>query len=215
VTAEHWQSVYRTKAEDEVSWFEPSAAVSLEMIQANRAAVDVGAGRAPEVDRRAAVDVGAGRSLLAIELLARGWHPVIALDISTAALEHLHSRAEAAGLADDLQCIASDVLTWQPVLRVNLWHDRAVFHFLTDPADQAHYADLAARTVLTGGLLIVATFAPDGPEQCSGLPTARHDAESLQRAFASDFELVDHRRQDHRTPWGAVQPFTWVAFGRR
>ncbi|MFM8896678.1 MAG: methyltransferase domain-containing protein [Actinomycetales bacterium] len=215
MTAEHWQSVYRTKDEDEVSWFEPSAAVSLEMIQANLAAVDVGAGHSPEVDHRAAVDVGAGRSMLAIELLARGWHPVIALDISTAALEHLHSRAEAAGLADDLQCITSDVLTWQPVLRVKLWHDRAVFHFLTDPADQAHYADLAARTVLPGGLLIVATFAPDGPEQCSGLPTARHDAESLQRAFAPDFELVDHRRQEHRTPWGAVQPFTWVAFGRR
>jgi len=218
MTADHWQSVYQAKGEDEVSWFEESPAFSLESIEAALAAMRAtgSQGRPFEaVDNRAAVDVGAGRSLLAQELLARGWHPVIALDISSAAIDQLARRAQAAGVAGELICIQADVRTWQPGQQVGLWHDRAFFHFLTDRAEQVDYAALAARTVVPGGLLIISTFAADGPEQCSGLPTARHDAPSLQRIFAPAFEMVQHRRQEHRTPWGVVQPFTWAAFGRR
>lgn len=222
MTLEHWQSVYQARSQDEVSWFEEAPAISLEMIDAGLAAIRARAQPGPTavpVDARAAVDIGAGRSRLAQELLACGWRPVIALDISASALDQLREQTRADGLSDSLTggliCIQADVRTWQPEQQVDLWHDRAVFHFLTEPADQAAYADLAARTVLPGGLLIIATFAPDGPEQCSGLPTARHDADGLQRIFASGFEVIDHRREVHRTPWGTSQPFTWVSFRRR
>jgi len=203
MTAEHWESVYRTKAEDEVSWFEESPQSSLDLIAA--------AGLSPsEAGSPAAVDIGAGRSGLAVALLELGWHPVIALDISSAALEQLADRT-----ADGLICVASDVLSWQPDRQVGLWHDRAVFHFLTEPADQAAYAALAARTVVPGGIVVLATFAPDGPEQCSGLPTARHDTASLERIFSPAFALQRQQRIEHRTPWGAIQPFTCVVLRRQ
>ena len=208
MSVEHWDAVYRGKGENEVSWFEESAQASLDLIDIR---IPPPAGPAPG----AAVDIGAGRSHLAQELLARGWHPVIALDISSIALAQLAARAQAAGLADGLICIAGDVLAWQPTQQVRLWHDRAVFHFLTEPADQDAYAELAARTVEPGGILVLATFAPDGPEQCSGLPTARHDAGSLAGIFAPAFRLVHQRRTEHRTPWGTIQPFTWVLLQRQ
>lgn len=203
MTAAHWESVYRTKAEDEVSWFEESPQASLDAI----AAVGL---KPTDSSSAAAVDIGAGRSSLAVALLELGWHPVIALDISSTALEQLADRT-----SDGLICVASDVLSWQPDRRVGLWHDRAVFHFLTEPADQAAYADLAARTVVPGGIVVLATFAPDGPEQCSGLPTARHDAASLERTFSPAFALQRQQRIEHRTPWGAIQPFTCVVLRRQ
>lgn len=203
MSAEHWDTVYQSKGEAEVSWFEQSPHASLDLIEAS--------GLAPG----AAVDIGAGRSRLAEALLARGWRPVIALDISEAALGELAAHAETAGLADGLICVTSDILTWQPDQQVALWHDRAVFHFLIDPADQAAYAALAAKTVRAGGIVVLATFAPDGPEQCSGLPTARHGAEDLARIFSPAFTLERQLRLEHRTPWGSMQAFTWVTLRRQ
>lgn len=203
MSAEHWESVYQSKGEAEVSWFEESPQASIELIEAS--------GLAPA----AAVDIGAGRSRLAEALLARGWRPVIALDISRAALAELSDHAETAGLVDGLICVTSDILTWQPDQQVALWHDRAVFHFLIDSADQAAYAALAAKAVRAGGIVVLATFAPDGPEQCSGLPTARHGAEGLARIFSPAFAIEEQQRLEHRTPWGAIQAFTWVTLRRQ
>jgi hypothetical protein len=215
MTAAHWDEVYAGKSDDQVSWFEEYPETALEMI--SDAAITPGA----------AVDVGAGRSRLSEILLARGWSPVYALDVSAEALAQLADRVNASRGSSgswsdmssasngELLCVNCNVLDWQPDRQVALWHDRAVFHFLIDAADQERYAALASRTVATGGILVLGTFALDGPEQCSGLPTSRHDAASLERAFSPAFTLVQQRRVEHRTPWGAMQPFTWVLLRRR
>lgn len=197
--AAHWDEVFGRTSPDEVSWFEGEPSTSLELIDA--------AGIEPGV----AVDIGAGRSPLASLLLAKGWSTVIALDISAAALAQL---AERAGHPAGLRCVVSDVLSWRPSQQVCLWHDRAVFHFLTDPREQAAYAQLAAATTMPGGALILATFAPDGPDRCSGLPVSRHDAASITDVFGPRWELADSQRIEHLTPWGAIQPFTWVTMRR-
>lgn len=197
--AGHWDAVFTRTSPEEVSWFEADPSTSLDRIDAAGITGDV------------AVDIGAGRSPLAALLLQRGWSQVIAVDISAAALQQL---AEQAGHPAGLACVVSDVLAWAPERQVSLWHDRAVFHFLVDPDDQAAYAALAARTVEPGGIVIMATFAPDGPVQCSGLPTARHDADSISAVLGPAFALVDERRIEHRTPWGAIQPFTWATLRR-
>lgn len=197
--AEHWDAVYAGKAEIETSWYEDEPTTSLDLI--DHFATPGGA----------ATDIGAGRSRLPVLLLQRGWRPVFAVDVSAAALDQLAARD---GHPDGLVCVASNVLAWQPDQPVTLWHDRAVFHFLTADEDQAAYAALAATTVQPGGALVIGTFAPSGPEQCSGLTVARHDVASLQRIFGPRFAVVADRVVEHRTPWAAAQPFTWAVFTR-
>lgn len=197
--AAHWDDVFARTSPDQVSWYESEPSTSLELISESG------------VEPDSAVDIGAGRSPLASSLLARGWSTVFALDISAAALAQL---ADHAGHPPGLTCVVSNVLTWRPDQQVSLWHDRAVFHFLTASHEQASYAELAATTVVTGGVLILAAFAPDGPDRCSGLPVARHDAASIDQVFGHRFELTDRRRIEHQTPWGAIQPFTWVTMRR-
>ncbi len=197
--AAHWDDVFARTSPDQVSWYESEPSTSLELISESG------------VEPDSAVDIGAGRSPLASLLLSRGWSTVFALDISAAALAQL---AERAGQPPGLRCVVSNVLAWRPDQQVSLWHDRAVFHFLTDPHEQAAYAELAAATLVTGGVLILATFAPGGPDRCSGLPVARHDPKSLSHVFGPRFELAESRHIEHRTPWGAIQPFTWVIMRR-
>lgn len=158
-----------------------------------------------------AVDIGAGRSDLVVHLIERGWHPVTALDLSASALAELVTKAPP---GTDLRCVTSDVLAWQPEESVLLWHDRAVFHFLTSRADQQAYVDLASQTVGVGGLVVLGCFAADGPTQCSGLDVCRYDADALRDRFARAFTLVHQEREEHLTPWGAEQPFTWVVLRR-
>jgi hypothetical protein len=158
------------------------------------------------------IDVGGGASLLADELLARGYTDLTVLDVSSAALEIARRRL---GDAAPVRWLCEDILTWQPDRRYALWHDRAVFHFLTDAAEQALYLDVMGAAIRdAGGSLIMATFAADGPEHCSGLPVARYGATDLEQRLEG-FTIVEARREQHTTPGGLTQPFTWVAAKRR
>jgi SAM-dependent methyltransferase len=159
------------------------------------------------------IDIGAGASELVDQLLDAGYPRPVLLDLSGVGLER--ARARLGPRSRDADWIIADV-TKDPVLpEVDLWHDRAALHFLTEPADQQAYARLAARTVRKGGHVVVATFAPDGPERCSGLPVRRHDAQSVAALLGPDFELLEEHRRIHRTPAGVEQPFCWSIFRRR
>jgi hypothetical protein len=133
-------------------------------------------------------------------------------DVSEEALAALRRRLPD---APDVRCVVADVTTWEPDRTWEAWHDRAVFHFLVDPADRSAYAATAARAVAPGGIAVLGTFAPDGPERCSGLPTARYDADALAAELGDRFQLERSEREEHVTPSGAVQPFTWVVLRRR
>ena len=196
-TAAHWDHVYATKPLDQVSWHQQQAATSLRLITD---ATDPTA---------TVVDVGAGASPLADGLLRAGYRDVTALDVSSHALAALRAR-----LGAGITYVATDLLTWQPGRSYDVWHDRAVFHFLTDAADRDRYVATATGTVTPGGLLVLATFAADGPDSCSGLPTARYDADSLADLFGDAFAPERTEREEHRTPGGADQPFTWVVLRR-
>ena len=198
----HWQNVYATKGEAEVSWFQDTPAISLEMI------------RAASPDQNAAIiDIGGGASRLVDALLHDGYRNLAVLDISANALDAVKQRIGAAASAVDW--IVADVTTWQPVKSYDIWHDRAAFHFLTDPHDRAAYVERLRSAVAAGGHVIIATFAPDGPEKCSGLPVQRHDSASLSAELGPEFELVETRSDIHRTPWQSTQAFQFSRFRRR
>jgi SAM-dependent methyltransferase len=196
----HWEHVYRTRNPREVSWFQPTPALSLELIE--RLAPSRGS---------AIIDVGAGASTLADNLLAAGYRHVTALDISAAALELLRQRLgnnaalidwrEADILTDDIGSTAYD-----------LWHDRAVFHFLTGAPDRARYVERVRRALRPSGHVVVATFADDGPTRCSGLDAMRYTASALGDVLGDGFQLVEERRESHRTPAGVQQSFIYAAF---
>ncbi len=193
----HWEQVHRTKRPDEVSWFQAEARLSLELIQQ----------AAPSRDS-AIIDVGAGASTLVDGLVTAGYVRITVLDLSVAALVQAQRRLPDAGRAVVWQ--HADVLTVElPVAAFDVWHDRAVFHFLVEEADRARYVAQVRRAVRPGGFVLVATFAEDGPTRCSGLEVARYSPESLHRAFGDDFGLVECRREEHTTPWGAPQIFTY------
>jgi len=199
----HWQRVWTSRLPHDVSWFEPDAATSLDLI--------LGAARPPGA---AIIDVGGGASVLVDGLLAAGFRDVTVLDVSAAALAVSQARLgrEAAGV----HWIAADVLTGDLApRRFDLWHDRAVFHFLTEPHDRARYVDVLADALRPGGHAVMATFASDGPERCSGLPVARYDATGLADALGPTFQLVRHQRAVHATPGGATQAFLYAVLRRR
>ena len=197
----HWQGVYTSKGEAEVSWFQESPATSLEMIEL--------AGVSPAA---AIIDIGGGASRLVDALRDRGFQAVSVLDLSSAALETAKARLGAH--SDQVEWIVADVTTWQPARSYDLWHDRAAFHFLTDAPDRAAYVACLTKAIKTGGHAIIATFAPDGPERCSGLPVMRYDPESLGAMLGGAFTLVNSRRHEHTTPWGAKQRFQFSLFRR-
>ena len=197
----HWQGVYTTKAEDNVSWFEESPDLSLALLA-----------EAGLVSQHAVVDVGGGASRLVDALLARGQQWVSVLDLSQAALNTARGRLLPDASAD---WIVADVTAWQPGRRYDYWHDRAAFHFLTEPADQAAYVAVLKQALQPGGVAIIGTFALDGPEKCSGLTVARHDSESLSDVLGDGFALTAQRRHDHVTPWGSVQKFQFSTFRQR
>lgn len=194
---EHWDRVYETKRADEVSWYRAHLDTSVALIEQaspNRAA--------------AIIDVGAGESTLVDDLLARGFTDVTVLDISEAAITA--DRARLGDAATRVHWICGDVTSVKlPDAHYDVWHDRAVFHFLTDPAKRAAYVRQVARSVRVGGHVIVGTFGPHGPVQCSGLDVVRYDADSLHRELGERFELVSHLEEVHRTPLGREQQFVW------
>lgn len=198
----HWQNVYATKGETEVSWFQDRPAISLEMI------------RAASPDRAAAIiDIGGGASRLVDALLQGGYRNLAVLDLSANALDIAKKRIGAT--ASTVDWIVADATTWRPAKTWDVWHDRAAFHFLTDPRDRAAYVERLRSAVAPGGHVIIATFAPDGPEKCSGLPVQRHDSASLSAELGPEFELVETRSETHHTPWRSTQAFQFSRFRRR
>ena len=193
----HWEAVYAQRTPDSVSWFQPHAEHSLELIA-----------RAGLTRDAAIIDVGGGASTLADDLLARGYHDLTVLDLSAAALAAAQAR-----LGDDARRVswveANITAVDLPRQRYDLWHDRAVFHFLTDVAQRHAYVERVLQSVKPGGHVIVATFAEDGPDHCSGLPVMRYGADVLHAEFGAPFELLEHSRETHHTPGGAVQQFVY------
>lgn len=216
----HWQHVYGSKAETEVSWFEASPDVSLQLMAAAGFAMDIPASMPTGAGRDAAIiDIGGGASRLVDELLRRGYYDLSVLDLAARALETAQARlaanADLRQHAARVSWIAADVTSWRPARRYDLWHDRAALHFLTDPADQLAYRRVLAAALRPGGIALIGTFAPDGPERCSNLPVQRHDAQSLGLLLGGDFELLATRRHDHVTPWNSLQHFQFSTFRRR
>jgi len=194
---EHWETVYRTKGPDQVSWFQAEARLSRELI--TRAAPDRTA---------AIIDIGAGASTLVDGLISAGYQQLTVVDISATALELAKTRLGAAAAPVTWQ--AADVLAAEfPAQGFDVWHDRAVFHFLTAPEDRARYVAQVRHAVRPGGIVLVATFAEDGPLKCSGLEVARYAPDALHAEFGEGFALVESHRELHTTPSGATQAFTY------
>jgi SAM-dependent methyltransferase len=197
----HWENVYQNKADNEVSWYEQSPDLSVSLLRSAGVGLDA-----------TVVDIGGGASALVDVLMRAGQAHVTVLDLSAAALERARERLSAAPGVD---WVVSDIRDWRPGRLFDAWHDRAAFHFLTATKDQEAYIAVLKSALSVSGVAIIGTFAPDGPEKCSGLPVARHDAASLQRLLGADFELCDSRSHAHHTPWGTVQKFQFSTFRRQ
>ena len=197
---EHWQHVYETKQASELSWFQSEPHISLGFI------------RRTTPDRQACIaDVGGGASTLVDCLLKEGYQKLTVLDISTTALAQAQKRLGA--LAESVSWVEGDALN-RVLARasVDFWHDRAVFHFLTDPRDRVRYIDHVRHALRPEGHLLVATFAEDGPQRCSGLNVVRYSDAALEAQFAEDFKLLGKEREDHVTPAGVHQSFQYCLF---
>lgn len=191
----HWETVYGTRMEDAVSWFQEAPTVSMDLIARVAA------------PGSAVIDVGGGASRLVDRLVAAGYGMTV-LDIADAALAQ--ARARMGDAAQSVDWIVADVTDWRPPRQFDVWHDRAVFHFLVDPADRRAYVAAASEAIPEGGHAIIGTFAPDGPERCSGLPVRRYDPEALGAEFGPGFERAEDLRHDHVTPSGAIQRFQFT-----
>ncbi len=204
--ARHWDEIYRTRSGAELSWTQAEPVMSLRLID-----------QLPLDDEDAIVDVGGGESTFVDALLDRGHQNVTVLDASAHALARARARLIAAGQAAgaaSVTWVTADVRAWRPARAYRLWHDRAMYHFLTDPADRAAYCDRAAAAVASGGFLVIATFSADGPTRCSGLPVLRYGPTELAAEFAPAFTMISSADEHHHTPWGAVQHFTWLVLLR-
>jgi ubiquinone/menaquinone biosynthesis C-methylase UbiE len=193
----HWENVYERKRTDEVSWFRPHLDRSLELIA-----------RAPAGTQASVIDVGGGASTLVDDLLARGHRELTVVDLSERALAHARARVGAAGA--QVKWLAGDITRLElPAQAYDVWHDRAVFHFLTGEAERTAYVAAVRRSVKPGGLVIVATFGPEGPLKCSGLDVRRYSADALHAEFGPQFARVDELVELHRTPSGNTQQFVY------
>lgn len=197
MTKSHWEQVYGAKAPNAVSWYAPHLNESLAFIRRTGVAPDA-----------SIIDVGGGEATLVDDLLDAGYRNITVLDLSEKALEVCRVRlAERAGT---VRWMAADVLEHDFAARsVDVWHDRAVFHFLTDPEQRRRYVAQVLRALRPGGYAIVGTFGPQGPTQCSGLPVARYSSDELHDEFGGAFCLIDHTTTLHTTPWGATQQFVY------
>lgn len=195
-----WERIHDGKPIDGVSWWQSVPDLSLDLVDRAGLARDAGV-----------IDVGAGSSTLVDHLVKRGFSDLTAIDLSATALQKVRERLGAAGR--DVVLEVADVLELVPERRYTLWHDRAVFHFLTEPHERDDYRASLARALEPDGFVVVATFGPDGPETCSGLPIVRYSHEQLAEEFPG-FEVIAEAGEDHRTPWGNVQQFTALLLRR-
>jgi SAM-dependent methyltransferase len=198
---EHWERIYSTKGEGDLSWFETLPNVSLELLD-----------HAGITRESCVLDVGGGDSRLIDHLAARGMDCLAVLDVSGAALSR--ARARLGGAAQVPFWIEADVTGDWTLKRMDVWHDRAVFHFLTQPADRARYVAHMHEILRVNGSAIIATFALDGPEKCSGLSVARYSPDSLAETLGPGYALVESLRHVHQTPWGTEQAFQYSRFVR-
>jgi hypothetical protein len=193
---QHWQAAYEAEAATEVSWYEPLPRRSLELI------------RATGLQQSAAlIDVGGGASTLVDHLLSTGFEDVTVLDLAPVSLGQSRVRLGTEG--DRVHWVAADVTTWRPQRRYDLWHDRAVFHFLVEAAVRDQYLDTMRTALAPGGYVVMATFGPEGPTRCSGLDTLRYSAEDLSDVLGPAFRLVTSEIDEHVTPGGTVQQFLY------
>jgi SAM-dependent methyltransferase len=193
----HWETVYGSKAPEALSWYRPHLERSLTFIES------AGLGRTDGI-----IDIGGGSSTLVDDLLDRGYRNVAVLDISSAAIERAQERLGAR--AKDVTWLVGDITTVElPPARYAFWHDRAVFHFLTSPEDRRRYVIAAKKALSVNGRILVATFGPEGPEQCSGLDVARYDPDALHGEFGRSFEKIGSSVERHITPWGTEQEFVY------
>ena len=193
----HWEKVYATKAPDAVSWYRPHLETSLALIE-----------RAAEARSAAIIDVGGGESTLVDDLLLRGYENITVLDVSRTAIDLTKIRLGSA--AEQVRWLVGDVTAIELDPRAyDIWHDRAVFHFLTAREQRNAYVRQVARSVRSGGHIIVSTFGPEGPTKCSGLEVMRYDAESLHREFGARFRLIESLKELHHTPLGTTQQFLY------
>ena len=198
--APHWERVYSSKDDSELSWHQSDPCVSAGLI-----------GRldpAPTV----VFDAGGGQSALAGRLVEMGVARVVVMDIAEAAI--VRARARHGEASESIEWVVGDVLDARDLGAIDLWHDRAVFHFLSEAGDIERYREIVASAVRPGGHAIIATFAPSGPERCSGLPVRRYSAEGLADVFSDGFTLVDSTTEEHRTPWGSRQDFVYAVLRR-
>ena len=198
---QHWSDVYSKQAPDRVSWYLLRPTLSLELIE--RAGADPKTG---------AIDVGGGTSTLVNELLEQGFENLAVLDVAGQALELARARLD--DRADQVQWIEADVTEFEPPQQWGLWHDRAVFHFLTDASDRKAYRRALEAGVAPGGSAVISAFSLEGPERCSGLDVVRYSPESLADELGAAFELVEARDEVHVTPTGAEQAFVYCLFRR-
>lgn len=193
----HWDAVYRQNRVEDVSWYQAEARLSLELIR-----------RAAPTTNAHILDVGGGASTLVQALLAAGYRNISVLDLSSTALERAQARLGPNAVR--VQWIEADILTFDFLQQdVDVWHDRAVFHFLTDAGDRRRYIEQVKRAVRRKGHVLVATFAEDGPTRCSGLDVVRYAPDALHHEFGPDFHLLESAREIHVTPRGTSQAFTY------
>ena len=198
-TKQHWENVYETKADQEVSWYQESPTTSLELITSLH------------LEKNAPIiDIGGGNSNLAAELLKDGYTNLSVLDISSNSLER--TKDKLGKEADEIQWVVSDVLDFQPKQQFRLWHDRATFHFLTAERDIKKYINIVTRIVKKGGFLIIATFSTSGPKKCSGLDITQYSREKLKTLFGKEFELMKTFEEIHSTPFQTEQNFIYTLF---
>ncbi len=194
----HWENVYSTKQTTEVSWFEAEPTTSLNLIDRVL----------PQGGR--IIDVGGGASFLVDRLVANACWEVTVLDIASSAIEHARKRL--GETACNVHWICDDITETSQLEKYDVWHDRAVFHFLTNPYDRQAYLNRLNESVVSGGYFVVATFAPDGPEKCSGLPVCRYSVDGLETVLGRGFKLVSNTELGHVTPTGKTQQFTLAVF---
>lgn len=193
----HWENVYTTKAPDAVSWYRPHLERSLELIQKVAPALS-----------NSIIDVGGGESTLVDDLLVRGYQNIGVLDVSPTAIQVTRERLGQE--ADRVQWIVGDITSVElPSNAYDVWHDRAVFHFLRRVEDRAAYVRQVAKAVKSGGHVLVSTFGPEGPTKCSGLEVVRYDAASLHAEFGVRFQLLESSKELHGTPFGTTQQFLY------
>jgi len=193
----HWEKIYTEKAPDAVSWYRPHLEKSLSLLE------QFAPGKSAAI-----IDVGGGESTLVDDLLARGYQNVTVLDISQAAIDA--SRQRLGSASERISWLVGDITRVElNASAYDVWHDRAVFHFLTAESDRMAYVRQVARAVRRGGHVIVSTFGPDGPTKCSGLDVVRYDADSLHREFGVQFQLLESSKELHQTPFGTIQQFLY------